>query len=124
MKRRYHERRELAIAVLGGKCARCDSVDGLEVDHIDRKKKTMPFSRMYGCGMSRFMKELKLCQLLCSRCHTEKTVKEDLGRELRKHGTFAMYRHGRRCDECRAASAAQSRKTRSKQRAAPLKGGT
>lgn len=104
MRKRYRERRQLALTLLGGKCKECGSKTRLEVDHIDHAKKTMRFERMAACGMVRFLMELKLCQLLCSKCHTKKTVEDDLGRELRKHGSVAMYRHGRcRCEPCRVA---------------------
>lgn len=100
MKRRYHERRKEALELLGGKC-RCGSTDDLQVDHVDRTKKTMSFDRMAGVGRVRFLEELRSCQLLCGKCHTKKTVENDLGRRLREHGTPAMYRHGKcRCDAC------------------------
>ena len=107
MKQRYHKRREQAVKTLGGKCVRCGSTDDLQVDHIDRVKKTMKFARMTGVSESKFLEELARCQLLCQECHTTKTVEEDLGRKRRTHGTVAMYQHGKcRCGACKKAKAA------------------
>ena len=126
MKRRYRERRVLAIETLGGKCARCPETSDLEVDHKDPSKKTMDFSQMFGCGMTRFMKELALCQLLCRKCHNNKTVIEDLGRSFRTHGSLGMYQHSKcRCDLCKGAKTAHHRAYRErkkKQRDASISG--
>ncbi len=68
------------VTHLGGKCARCSKTEDLQIDHIDRAKKTMNVNRMAYVSAARRMEELKNCQLLCGSCHTNKTVKEDLGR--------------------------------------------
>lgn len=117
MKRRYHERRAIALKFLGGKCAACASKTSLHVDHVDPHKKTMSFEHMRSVGLPKFMKELKMCQLLCKRCHEKKT-RIDLGhRPLGQHGTIATYRHrGCRCDLCVLASREYQRAWREKKK--------
>lgn len=77
MKTRYHDRREEAIAILGGSCKVCGNTDNLEVDHIDRSTKTMSFDEMRSVSRERFLGELKLCQLLCKAHHEAKTAAEN-----------------------------------------------
>ena len=123
MAQRYRDRRALAIKELGGVCVGCGTKEDLQVDHVDRTKKTMKFARMVSCGLPRFMDELAKCQLLCQECHTKKTVESDLGRQLRTHGTAAMYLSGKcRCDACREANRLKYGKLARKLRAANLKG--
>jgi len=45
MIRRYHSKRKEMIEQLGSACASCGSTDNLEIDHIDRSKKTMKVGR-------------------------------------------------------------------------------
>lgn len=73
---RYHERRAEAIAILGGRCVECGETTNLDVDHIDKRYKTMSVSRMAYVSRERFLAELALCQLLCKPHHIEKTSKE------------------------------------------------
>ena len=73
MKSRYHRRREEAFELLGGKCQSCSTEDNLCIDHIDPHTKSFPISKMWSVAYSRFLEELKKCQLLCKRCHREKT---------------------------------------------------
>lgn len=114
MKRRYWERRELALALLGGKCAKCPSKNDLEVDHKDSKKKTMSFERMTMVSMEKFMKEISGCQILCDRCHNKKTVVVDKKLKWARgtHGTLSAYRYCK-CDKCKAAKAAHWQKHKS-----------
>lgn len=77
MKTRYHARRDEAFAILGGKCVICGTTESLEVDHIDRSKKTMEFDVMRSVSRDRFLAELKLCQLLCHDHHEVKTAAEN-----------------------------------------------
>jgi hypothetical protein len=55
MKRRYWERRDHALRVLGNKCSKCPATDQLEVDHIDPTTKTMSFEHMRSVSMKRFL---------------------------------------------------------------------
>jgi len=99
---RSRQRRIEAIKLLGSKCVRCQSSESLEIDHINPDTKTLNWAKMYGASEQRFLAELAKCQLLCKTCHIEKSIKEQ-GFQPRRHGRESMYRHGCRCDLCRAA---------------------
>jgi 5-methylcytosine-specific restriction endonuclease McrA len=102
MAKRRRRRRELAVEVLGGKCARCGNTEGLEADHVDPKKKSFGLS---GCDLSeqRFLEELEKCQLLCDACHNAKTIVEKGKKQAPgTHGTLSSYRYCH-CEECRRA---------------------
>lgn len=116
MKRRYHERRAVALKFLGGKCARCQSKKSLQVDHVDPKEKTMTFEHMRSVGLPKFMMELKKCQLLCKRCHEKKTRVDLSYPPAGQHGA-TMYRHrGCRCEICKDGSRASQRAWREKKK--------
>jgi 5-methylcytosine-specific restriction endonuclease McrA len=70
---RYHRRRLQAIEELGGKCAKCGSVEQLELDHIDALTKTMSLSRLHSASQTKWEAEIQLCQVLCHPCHLEKS---------------------------------------------------
>lgn len=72
---KYYIRRKESILLLGGKCVVCNSVDRLEIDHTDRKTKIMETDRFPLISYERYREELSKCQLLCRKCHIEKTVK-------------------------------------------------
>lgn len=118
MKRRYHERRALAVQTLGGKCACCGGRRLLEIDHKDPRRKTMSFAHMRSVSLRRFMKELTRCQLLCRDCHETKT-RDDMGHGPKgEHGTIAMFRHhGCRCALCTSANRRYQRAWRAKRKA-------
>ena len=103
MRKRYHERKREAFKILGGQCKKCGSKKGLHIDHRDRAKKAMSVNRMTMVSRAKFLSELKKCQLLCSGCHMEKSIKE-LGNKPAKgtHGTLSSYRYCR-CSKCRKA---------------------
>jgi hypothetical protein len=105
MRDRYYARRAQAIRGLGGKCARCPSLDRLEIDHIDPKQKSFNISRVLAGGSAtKLAAELAKCQLLCTACHAKKTLL-DKGQSPATHGSITMYKfHKCRCDECRRAS--------------------
>jgi hypothetical protein len=91
-------------------CVRCRSTDDLEIDHIDRAAKVS--HRIWSWSTARREVELAKCQVLCGTCHQTKTTEECYG-DLSAHGRHAVYVHdGCRCDECRAAHAAQNRRWR------------
>lgn len=102
---RYAKRRATALAILGGKCARCGATDDLEIDHID------PLTKLFQIGSSRggncsevvFLAEVAKCQILCGTCHDTKSLAER-GMVTAKgtHGTLSSYRHCK-CAECKAA---------------------
>ena len=76
MLKRYRERRKHALKTLGGCCAKCGAKKGLELDHKDPATKAFGISQMWSVSKKRYEAELRKCQLLCSRCHREKTNPE------------------------------------------------
>lgn len=109
LRTRYHERRQLAYSLLGGRCERCGATSNLEFDHIDPSSKTMSFSRMALVSMANFLEELSKGRLLCDPCHNLKTL-SDKGQVPARgtHGTLAAYRYCR-CELCRKAKRDWSR---------------
>ena len=60
-------------------CSECGynkSPMALELDHVDRSKKTGKLSKAYFWPWDRIHEELKNCVVLCANCHREKTEKE------------------------------------------------
>ena len=105
---RCRKRRAYAVAIFGGKCQKCGSTDKLEFDHVDPKDKKYNISNMWQWKSERIREELLKCQLLCSRCHRDKT-----GRC--KHGSKAMYtKHKCRCVLCKEWNKLNMRKSRAK----------
>lgn len=106
MLKRYHTRREAALLALGGKCVRCGSTEGLELDHIDPTTKTLAVGKLWSVSLSRYEAEIVKCQLLCRACHSVKSV-EDSGKASARgqHGTPSSYRYCK-CALCRAANTA------------------
>ena len=79
-KKNRDERRKILIERLGGKCVKCGTTENLQFDHIDpntKKDRTYCVSTMLGCSMERVTAEADKCQLLCSKCHLEKTYTEE-----------------------------------------------
>ena len=73
MKRRWRIRRRNAVAFLGGHCKDCGSVRGLQFDHKDPKQKSFTIARGSSFSDARFWAEIKKCQLLCGKCHVNKS---------------------------------------------------
>lgn len=73
------ERRERAIKILGGRCVKCGSTEQLEFDHVDRTTKD-PKLKGGGITWTRawewIVTELVKCQLLCRKCHEDKSRSE------------------------------------------------
>tara|TARA_B100001989_G_C24414235_1_gene400648 strand:- start:58 stop:753 length:696 start_codon:yes stop_codon:yes gene_type:complete len=75
-RQKRRDKRQKLIELMGGKCVKCNSTDRLQFDHID------PNIRSYAIGGHLYKKldelilESKKCQLLCPRCHLEKTKDE------------------------------------------------
>jgi 5-methylcytosine-specific restriction endonuclease McrA len=103
------KRRQAWIDSKGGCCARCGATDSLEVDHIDPAKKTMEPSYIWSRTAAAVAEELSNCQVLCSRCHLNKTF----GTTGIRHGTTNGYKHYKcRCQLCRDANAASVQRQR------------
>lgn len=79
--RELKARRAYGIIKLGGCCARCGEEDWelLQFDHIRRWDKDFEICRANMRSMVAFMKELRLCRLLCITCHAMKSNKERYG---------------------------------------------
>ena len=103
MKKQYHRIRNAAVEQLGGCCTQCGATEQLEIDHVNRAKKTMSVERICYVSEERRQGELKNCQLLCNSCHARKTLK-DLGRKDARlnHDTLSSYRYCK-CDKCKMA---------------------
>lgn len=78
MKKRWNKRRQLAITFLGGICVVCGADKNLEFDHIDPSTKVMTVARASSRSEDFFWNEVKKCQLLCNRCHKEKTRSDNI----------------------------------------------
>ena len=117
MIKRYHRRRQEAIVLLGGKCAKCGSTEQLEFDHTIRSSKTGELAKIWGYKQKRFLEELAKCQLLCNECHKAKTL-VDKGFNPGKghHGSLASYRYCK-CDLCKKAASDHNRAYRAKRMA-------
>jgi hypothetical protein len=102
--RNYHYiRRQRIWDYLGGKCVRCGRTDNLEVDHIDRTKKSFNISRNMTLN-DEVRAELDKCQLLCADHHHEKTAQENT---RYVHGATRMWMKKKcRCDVCLEAQRA------------------
>jgi hypothetical protein len=68
--------REILIEKLGGKCVECGCTETLEFDHIDPSTKSFNISAGYHKPKEVLEEELSKCQLLCNKCHIEKSKKD------------------------------------------------
>ena len=96
-------RRRRIEEMMGGACVKCGETDQLEIDHVDPASKDPCLRGVCGFPLSwawhRILLELEKCQLLCTRCHLDKTISESKGPE---HGTASGYHRRRcRCDLCK-----------------------
>lgn len=112
-------RREKIIELLGGQCVKCQSTKRLEVAHINPEDKSFYVS---GGALRKswetILEELKKCHLICQECNKEKK-RLYMGKNKIEHGTASMYTNNKcRCDACRAAWNAYSRKYTQKYREA------
>lgn len=98
----------------GKSCKVCGGTSNLELDHIDPTKKIDHV--IWSWSESRRNAELVKCQILCSKCHRSKSVKEmpkTMGVTPYSHGTYSMYNtHGCRCKECVKWSKSDNRRRR------------
>jgi hypothetical protein len=68
--------REILLEKLGGKCAECGSTESLEFDHIDPATKSFNISAGYHKPKEVLENELSKCQILCNKCHIQKSKKD------------------------------------------------
>ena len=68
--------REILLEKLGGKCVECGSTEALEFDHIDPALKSFNISAGYHKPKEILENELAKCQILCNKCHIEKSKKD------------------------------------------------
>lgn len=118
MIKRHHTRKENCIRQLGGKCSKCGSDKNLEFDHIDPKSKSFTIGKaIVSVSEEKLQQELKKCQLLCKKCHEEKSL-IDTGRKRAKgeHGTISSFRYCK-CNLCREANNKWNREYKRKRRA-------
>ena len=97
------KRRAKFVSIAGDKCVKCGSTQDLEFDHRDRSTKVD--HRIWSWAEKRIVAELEKCDLLCRKCHTEKSILE-MDYPERQHGTNLMYlKASCRCEECKRAHA-------------------
>jgi hypothetical protein len=90
LKRRYSEQREWFVSLLGGRCKRCGTQQQLEIDHIDPSKKKIRLGALFTKKtiVAALIELVEKCQLLCERCHAQKSAEEAMAKARRfEHGT-------------------------------------
>lgn len=113
MKHRYHMRRAVAIAVLGGRCVQCGATERLELDHADRTTKSFDLGHLWSISAQRYGDELAKCQVLCHDCHKAKSAAE---RSV-EHGGGASGKRNCKCSPCRARKSEYNRRYHAARRA-------
>jgi 5-methylcytosine-specific restriction endonuclease McrA len=74
-KEKYVQRKDMYLEKLGGKCVLCDSTESLEFDHIDATTKSFTFTtKIATLSIEKLDAEAEKLQLLCNKCHKEKTA--------------------------------------------------
>jgi hypothetical protein len=68
--------REILIEKMGGKCVECGCTETLEFDHIDPSTKLFNIAAGYTKPKETLLAEVAKCQLLCNKCHIDKTKKD------------------------------------------------
>ena len=105
--------RSIIIEALGGVCVKCGSSDCLEIDHVDPRTKLFTVSCGYRYSPDRLWAEVAKCQLLCKKCHTEKSALDFGKRPVSgRHRTESTYKKCH-CQECKDAHAAYMKRYRS-----------
>ncbi len=81
-------------------CVKCNSKENLELDHIDPKLKTS--HNIWSWSEERRLAEIAKCQVLCEKCHKEKTIAY-ITKPI-EHGTYSGYCKKCRCNKCVTAA--------------------
>jgi hypothetical protein len=111
----YKAERRAQWILDNGPCAWCGTWEDLEVDHIDPSTKTIRTSLIWQTNEEQRVAELAGCQVLCKKCHRQKTTIEAESKV--QHGTLHMYNSPRykcRCDACKLAYANYQRQYRAR----------
>ena len=114
--RRYKDDRRKEWLRENGPCRECGSWDRLEVDHVDPSTKLS--HRIWTWAKARREAELEKCQVLCFKCHREKTRLQSASSRPRPlHGTANRYKSlGCRCYDCTRAHKEAMRAWRAEKR--------
>ena len=118
---RYRTTRNFLIGLLGGKCVKCFSMENLEFDHIDPTEKTFSIGERLTHPLESIIEEANKCQLLCHKCHLEKTLAYRKEIHSATHGLHSTYSRGCRCDLCRESNRIHSANQRRKHGRKPLR---
>ncbi len=105
-----------------GPCRKCGSSEKLEVDHVDPSQKVT--HSVWTWAADRRNAELAKCQVLCEKCHLQKSILENpntLKRACKYGHAFDLFNTHIRPDgtrDCRACSRIRSAKNRAAKAAA------
>jgi hypothetical protein len=103
MLKRYWKRRNETLEKLGGCCRICKTKEKLELDHIDPNSKSFEISQIWNYRKEVFNKEIEKCQILCKKCHIEKTLIDNNKISAKNtHGTLSSLRYCK-CGLCKKA---------------------
>lgn len=104
LRQRYREQMDGFIDRLGGQCVVCGTTEDLQIDHVDRRKKSFNVARLWARkDLPKVYRELKKCQLLCKPHHEEKTAREQSEDRTGTftHGTLYGWQKAKcKCPEC------------------------
>ena len=119
LRERYAKQRQEMYEYLGGVCVVCGTVENLEIDHINWRKKSFGVGKLWPVKkLPEVYRELDKCQLLCQKHHLEKTLQDypEIVAETRqpyRHGTMYAFMHKKcHCDTCNLARDEFNRKRR------------
>lgn len=73
-KKRWKDRKILAVNLLGGKCCKCGynkNYAALDFHHVDPKEKEFDWTKLRQLSWKDIIAELKKCVCICSNCHAE-----------------------------------------------------
>lgn len=111
-KKWLRDRRIKWIQSQGNVCVICNSSQDLEIDHIDPELKSCNVSSLWSRKESVRELELKKCQVLCRKCHLDKTANYRFSKM--SHGARGMYGRGCRCEDCKEWKSESNKKYRNK----------
>lgn len=82
------QRRDTAIALLGGKCVVCSTNEDLQLNHIDPRSKSFNPGRFWGKA-ELYWQEVAKCNLLCGLHHREETARQYAKKLIGTNGALA-----------------------------------